>query len=164
MGNLWKQPGIPHKGWIQEDVIDIREDGQPEWDTPYETCMMCGNEKIRYVHILTHQEINEEFRVGCICAEKMTNDYVTPKRLENELQNRAKRLKTWKQKEWKRSQNGNLFLKYEGHHILIYRDKKTNLYKVKIDETFGNKTFKLIEEAKSAAFKGVEYFKEAGEW
>ena len=70
MANFWKQHGIPHKGWTLVDVIDVREDGQSEWETDYETCMMCGNEKIRYVHILEHPEVDEEFRVGCTCAEK----------------------------------------------------------------------------------------------
>ena len=64
MTNFWKQNGIPHKGWTLVDVIDVREDGQSESDTEYEKCMMCGNEKIRYVHILEHAEISYEFRVG----------------------------------------------------------------------------------------------------
>lgn len=88
------------------DVIDVSEDGQPEWEIEYETCMMCGNEKIRYVHIVEHAEVGEEFRVGCTCAEK----------------------------------SGNHFLNIEQHHLLIYRNKKTNKYKV------GMKALKVAEE------------------
>jgi hypothetical protein len=95
MANFWKQQGVPHKGWTLVDVIDVREDGQPEWETDYETCMMCGNEKIRYVHIVEHPEIEEEFRVGCTCAEKMTSDYLNPKRREKELRNKASRRINW---------------------------------------------------------------------
>jgi hypothetical protein len=146
MANYWKQQGIPHKGWTLVDVIDVREDGQAEWETDYETCMMCGNEKIRYVHIVEHAEVGEEFRVGCTCAEKMTNDYLNPQRRERELR------------------NGNYFLNIEEHHLLIYRDKKTNKYKVKIGETFGKKTFDTLEKAKIAAFNGMEYLKDKGEW
>jgi hypothetical protein len=98
------------------DVIDVREDGQPEWETDYETCMMCGNEKIRYVHIVEHTEVGEEFRVGCTCAEKMTNDYLNPERRERELRNRANRRISWTKKDWKRSKNSNYFLNIEERH------------------------------------------------
>ena len=100
MPNHWKQFGVPHRGWQLKDVIDIREEGQAEWETDYETCMMCGNEKIRYVHIVTHEEVCEEFRVGCNCAERMTEDYLNPERRERELRNRANRKTNWKNKQW----------------------------------------------------------------
>lgn len=73
----------------------VREDGQAKWETDYETCMMCGNEKIRYVHIVEHAEVGEAFRVGCTCAVKMTNDYLNPERRERELRNRANRRINW---------------------------------------------------------------------
>ena len=164
MSNYWKIQGVPHKGWKLRTVIDVREEGQSEWEADYETCMMCGNERIRYVHIVSHDEIDEDYRVGCVCAEKMTNDYITPRRLEKELRNRASRLINWSKKQWKRSQNGNHYLKYEDHHLLIYKDKKSNKFKAKVGETFGKKTFETLEQAKIAVLKGIEYLKEKGEW
>lgn len=164
MANFWKQHGIPHKGWTLVDVIDVREDGQSAWETDYETCMMCGNEKIRYVHILEHPEVDEEFRVGCTCSEKMTNDYINPERRERELRNRASRRVNWTKKDWKISKSGNFFLKVDRQHLLIYKDKKTDKYKVKIGETFGKKTFNTLAEAKIAAFNGKEYLKDKGDW
>lgn len=50
-GNHWDQRGVPHKGWHCVDVVDLRADGESADDTDYATCQMCGNEKIRYVHI-----------------------------------------------------------------------------------------------------------------
>lgn len=164
MSYIWKQENIPHKGWRLDDVIDIRDDDQPEWDTPYETCMMCGNEKIRYIHLVSHPELREQYRVGCVCAEKMTNDYTSPRKMETNLRNRANRRKTWKNKKWSVSKSGNFFLKYEQHHILIYKDKKTGKYKVKVGDTFGKKPFDTVREAKNAAFNGVELFKQQGKW
>ncbi|WET67954.1 hypothetical protein [Sphingobacterium sp.] len=164
MANFWKQEGIPHKGWVLADVIDVREEGQPEWNTDYETCMMCGNEKIRYVHILEHSDVSSKFRVGCRCAEKMTSDYVNPEKRERELRNRASRRMNWKRKIWKRSKNGNYYLNVDDNHLLIYTDKKTNKFKVKIEETFGRKSFDKLEQAKIAAFNGIEYLKNTGEW
>lgn len=164
MANYWKEQGIPHKGWTLIDVIDIREEGQSELDTNYETCMMCGNEKIRYIHIVKHAEITEEFKVGCTCAERMTNDYINPGKRERDLRNRANRRVNWRKKDWKVSKNGNYFLNIEGRHLLIYKDKKTNKYKVKISEQFGHKTFDTLEKAKIAAFNRMEYLKEKGKW
>lgn len=164
MTNYWKQSRIPHKGWNLIDVIDIREDGQSENETFYEACMMCGNERIRYVHIVEHQEVNEEFRVGCICAEHMTNDYVNPNRREKELKNRANRLKNWSSKKWKLSQKGNFYLKIENHLLVIFKDKLSKKYKVIIDDTIGNKLFDTLEKAKIGAFNGIEYFKKNDEW
>jgi hypothetical protein len=164
MSNYWKIQGIPHKGWVLEDVYDIREDGQSIDETDYETCMMCNNERIRYVHVVTHKEVEEEFKVGCVCAEKMTNDYVNPKQIENNLRNKANRRINWVKKAWKISKNGNHYLKVEEHHLLIYIDKKINKYKCKIDEQFGKKSFENIEQAKIAIFNGIEYYKEKGEW
>ena len=164
MSKLWKNKDIPHKGWTLISVIDVREDGQSEEDTYYENCMMCGKEKIRYVHIVTHSNIDEEFRVGCVCSEHMSNDYINPKRLEQKLRNRTNRRNNWIRKEWKRSPKGNYYINFEEHHLLIYRDKITNKYKVKIGETFGKKIFDTIEKAKVAVFNGVEYFKEKGNW
>lgn len=161
--NYWNQEGIPHKGWDLKDVIDTLASGAT-WDIPYETCMMCGKEKIRFVHIVTHSEVNEEFRVGCVCAEKMTGDYINPKSREKELLNRANRRANWVNKDWKISKTGNFYLKIQGNLLVIFRDRKSNKFKVKIGETFGNKEFTTLQEAKTAAFNGMEYFKERGEW
>ncbi|HRB30890.1 MAG TPA: hypothetical protein PK872_05190 [Ferruginibacter sp.] len=164
MPNNWNIPGVPHRGWTLDDVIDIRGEGQAEWETNYESCMMCGNEKIRYVHIVSHAEVKEEFRVGCVCAEKMTNDYINPGAREKELRNRASRRSNWLNKNWKYSKHGNPYLKIDGKIIVIYKDKRTGKYKVSIDEIFGRKHFANLTDAKIAAFNGVEYLKENGQW
>lgn len=164
MANLWKQKDVPHKGWVLIDVIDVREDNQPEHETDYESCMMCGNERIRYVHVVEHPQYEESLRVGCVCAEKMTNDYLNPRKLEQKLRNRASRKANWKNKEWKFSIKGNRYIKQDGHLITIFRDKKTNKYKVSIDQTFGKKVFNTLDEAKISAFNGIEYFKDREEW
>jgi hypothetical protein len=164
MTNFWRQEGVPHKGWSLVDVIDIREEGQSEWDTPYETCMMCGNEKIRYVHVVYNREIREEFRVGCVCAERMTNDYVNPRQREKKLRNKTNRRNNWVKKNWRITRNGNFSLSFEGHPLLIFQDRKTLKYKVKIGETWGHKLFDTLEQAKIATFNGIEYYKNNEEW
>jgi len=164
MSNFWKISGIQHKGWILEYVYDIREDGHSVDEDEYETCMMCNYERIRYVHVVTHQDVGEEFRVGCICAEKMTDDYVKPKKHEQSLRNKSQRCINWLKKEWKTSKNGNFYLKVKKHHILIYKDKKSSKFRCKIRDYFGKKQFDTLELAKIAVFHGIEYFKEKYEW
>ena len=162
MANYWNQQGIPHRGWTLDDVIDIRDNGQEEWETDYESCMMCGNEGIRFVHIVSHPEMEEDFKVGCVCAEKMTGDYINPKLKEKDLQNRARRRNNWINKTWKISKQGNTYLKHDGQLLVIFKDKKTSKFIVKIDDTYGKQSFQSLNEAKIVAFKGVEYFKERG--
>ncbi|MBK9149104.1 MAG: hypothetical protein IPM12_14970 [Flavobacteriales bacterium] len=164
MSSRWNHPGLPHKGWRLVDVEDIRSEGQSESETDYETCQMCGNEKIRFVHTVSHPEHDEELRVGCVCAEKMTSDYSTPRRRETELRNRASRRRNWTKKKWKVSDKGSYYLKLDGKLVLIYRDKSSSQYKVKVDETWGKKRFKDLDDAKMAAFQGIEYLKELGTW
>lgn len=66
----------------------------------YEECEMCGNEKIRYVHLLKHPDYHGEIRIWYVCASKMIEDYVGPKELERELNNRANRRINFMNQEW----------------------------------------------------------------
>lgn len=43
---------------------------------------VCGNEKIRYVHVMEHPDPDKSCEVECVCAEEMNNDYGEPKRRE----------------------------------------------------------------------------------
>ena len=74
----WDKKDIPHKGWTEIGMEDLGEEAEFGEDIEYERCEMCGNEKIRYVHIMTHPEFPGELRVGCICACHMTDDYENP--------------------------------------------------------------------------------------
>ena len=115
--NRWDNIGIPHKGWTLVDCIDLGEDLSEDENIKYEICEMCHNEKIRFVHILTHPEYYGEIHVGCVCAGKMTDDYITHKESEKRLQNRYKRKMNFLRKEWIRNQNGNWVLNYKGRRI-----------------------------------------------
>ncbi len=164
MSNLWKQQDIPHKGWTLEYVYDVREDGQSEDEASYEICMMCGKERIRYVHVVSHPDYGEELLVGCQCAEKLTEDYINPKLKEKELRNKTNRRTNFFKRKWKISAKGNQYLNIDGHHILIMENRLTHKFIVKIDDNWGHKYFDTPEQAKTAAFKGIEFYKEKGKW
>ncbi|MCC8360613.1 hypothetical protein [Salinimicrobium sediminilitoris] len=164
MNTYWNIPEIPHKGWNLEYVYDIREEGESVDETDYETCMMCNNERIRFVHVVSHKAFSQELKVGCVCAEKMTSDYVNPKKQEQRLRHKAQRRINWLRKEWKASKNGNLFVKVKDHLVVIFRDKRTKKFRCKIGEFYGKKQFETIKLAKLAAFEGIEYFKKKDMW
>ncbi|TIS62315.1 MAG: hypothetical protein E5W92_31670 [Mesorhizobium sp.] len=83
-------------------------------------CQMCGREEIRYVHHMSHAHYPEGLDVGFVCAEKMEDDYVNPRRREQDLKNVASRRKRWLTRKWKISRSGNPFIKTDGFHIVVY--------------------------------------------
>lgn len=119
----WEREGIPHKGWKEMGIEDLGEDLESGDDVEYEQCEMCGQEKIRYVHILQHPNFNGELRVGCVCAERMTDDYINPQKTERELKNRLNRKKNYMRKEWQERNQGKYVLRYKGENITIMKSK-----------------------------------------
>ena len=120
----WDKKGIPDKGWTEIGIEDLGEEVDFGEEIRYERCEMCGNEKIRYVHIMTHPEYRGELRVGCDCACKMTDDYENPEARERDLKNRVQRKKNFMKKEWRQVvRSGNFTLKYKGENITIMRSK-----------------------------------------
>ena len=120
----WDKKDSPHKGWTEIGMEDLGEEAEFGEDIEYERCEMCGNEKIRYVHIMTHPEFPGELRVGCICACHMTDDYENPEARERDLKNRVQRKKNFMKKEWRQVfRTGNFTLKYKGENITIMRSK-----------------------------------------
>jgi len=164
MSNYWNTPGVPHRGWILSNVIDVREDGKSADETDYEVCMMCGNERIRYVHVLEHPDLDESYYVGCVCAEKMTNDYINPGLRERELRNKTNRRTNWIKRKWRESRQGNPFLNIDGHNLVVFYDHKFDCFKCQIDNTFGTLKYKTIKDAKIGLFKKIEEMKDKGKW
>ena len=123
----WNKEGIPHKGWKCIDVIDLAECSEPGADIPYEQCEMCGNERIRFAHIMKHPQYFDELHVGCVCAEKMEEDYINPRRRENVLRNRAARKSNFNKIQWRfNSEKETYSKKYKGEYITIMRSKYGN--------------------------------------
>ncbi|MEF9893763.1 MAG: hypothetical protein RR738_10565 [Anaerorhabdus sp.] len=126
--SLWDIKGVPHKGWTCVGMIDLGEDAADmDFETRraelYEECEMCNQEGIRYVHIMEHPQYDRQLRVGCVCAEKMENDYFAPRDRENALKNRHSRKINFLKRDWQYRANGNLVLKYKGRYITIMQSK-----------------------------------------
>ena len=150
---LWYTPGVPHKGWECDTVYDIRKDGSSPEEADYEVCQMCGNERIRYVHVMSHPEYPKSLNVGCICAEKMSDDYVGPKKREKNLRNIASRRSNWLKRKWRISSKGNDFLNVDGYNIVVYPNKyQKDKWGFSIDGNFSENIFETKDKAKIAAF------------
>lgn len=144
--NLWDQKGIPHKGWYCIDVLDM--------EIPMEKCQMCGHEDLRYVHVMAHEDYHEKLRVGCVCAEKMSDDYIGPKDREKKLRNRAARKTKWLTRKWRVSSKGNEFLNIEGYNLTVF-PTKYGKWSYKIDDIFSKEYYKTQETAKIALFNEI---------
>jgi hypothetical protein len=112
---------------------------------------------MRYVHIMGHPDYEGQLKVGCICAGKMENDYMAPRKRENDLRNRHKRMMNFLRREWEYRSNGNMVLKYKGQYITIM-PSKFNLchygviYGRSSIWSYREKKINNIETAKLAAF------------
>jgi hypothetical protein len=85
MHGKWSEFGTPHKGRSCTGTEDIEE--------PNHLCEMCESVWVRFVHTMVHPDYAGELSVGCICAEHMSEDYVNPRRRENELKRKARQQK-----------------------------------------------------------------------
>lgn len=151
MSGRWDQPGVPHKGWA---FIDTTDEGEPT-----HKCEMCGREQVRYVHRVRHPE-HPDLLVGCVCAEKMTDDYVTPRENETKLRNRDARRKNWTSRQWRTSKKGNPWLKVDGVLITVFPQRGAFNYSInwspQEEVQFGPGGFRTKEEAQYAAFDGFD--------
>ena len=66
---------------------------------------------------MQHPHISGQYRVGCICAEKMSDDYVEPKIREGLLKSYTQKRSRWMNRKWLTSRKGNLYLKIKGQGL-----------------------------------------------
>lgn len=161
--SFWDNKGILHKGWTCVEMIDLGEDADDmDFETRkselYEQCQMCNQEGIRYVHIMEHPAYDGQLRVGCVCAEKMENDYSTPRERENAMKNRHYRKMNFLKRDWQSRANGYLVLKYKGKYITIMRSKFNQTefgvaYNGEFIWHYQGRKIKDIRTAKLAAFE-----------
>ena len=151
---LKNTPGCPKANWTWHNCIDLKEDEGFEFDE-YEDCEFCGQEKIRYVHELTHTDWPQVIRVGRICAARYTA--TSPAELERHeaiLKNRSQRRQRFpKLKAWKTSTKGNSHIDYLDHHILVVR--RQGGFGLKIDSKWGTMTFPSERDAMFKAYDVV---------
>lgn len=145
--NLWKRDDVPHSGWACTGITDLGE--------PADICEMCGHQIIRYVHHMIHPNYRP-LSAGCICAGKMEGDIEAARKRERELRNRAARKENFQKRKWKRSKNGNAYLKIKDHLIVLYKLSEGSKWKYAIDSKFRDELYKSRESAIEAAFNALD--------
>jgi hypothetical protein len=114
---LWKEPGVPHKGWTCVGVTDLRAS---DLDAELQTCAMCDVRQIRYVHHMTHPNYAGGLDVGCDCAEKMEADYSAARKREAPLRSRAARRANWVRQGWSQADDGTDWRDSFGYRVIIH--------------------------------------------
>jgi hypothetical protein len=156
---LYKLPGVPHRGWRLVDVIDLHDDEGLEYGD-YEDCQFCDHEQIRYVHLLGHSSYDGIARVGCICACKLTEDYVNPKLRERELRNRSARRQRFPDRKWKLTRQGGKSITVDGHRVTV--GLKGGKYRIWIDSVEGKLYFDAERQAMLRAYDYIQKKKAKG--
>ncbi len=149
MTNIWNNPSIQQKGWRCVDVTDVR----PDSDCEYETCGMCGNHPIRFVHAMKHDDYGETLGVGCVCAEHMTNDYISPKTLEKHIKRKAARRRNFLSLNWNTSKRGSSTLRKNGMTLHVFpHETKPGYWRYRVNIRISREAYPSHEEAKLALF------------
>jgi len=112
---------------------------------------MCEKETIRHVHFVTHPDYPAELRVGCVCAENLTEDYVGPREAEGAVKKRRSRLSTFMTRGWQEGRFGSSFRDWKGRRVLIA--PRSSGWIAKVDGEGGRKVFVSPEAARLAVFK-----------
>jgi hypothetical protein len=161
MSGKWSGAGVPKKGWTCVGVEDL---GSPE-----ATCEMCEVQEIRYVHTMSHPDYAADLHVGCVCAEKMEEDYVRPRLREKALRSAAGRKKRWLSRTWRVSARGNPYLNTDGFNITVFRHDGGS-WGGRIEEratgrsVTSKRRYATHDAAKLAAFDGMIFLKTKRGW
>jgi len=157
----WSEPGVPHKGWTCVAVEDL---GAPEV-----ICEMCETQQIRYVHAMSHPDYAADPNVGCVCAEKMEDDYLGPRLREKALRSAAGRKKRWLSRNWLTSSRGHPYINTDGLNIVVYPNGD-GTWGGRIEERDSGRSvaarrrYKSEDAAKLAAFDGMIFLKNKRGW
>lgn len=146
---------MPHRGWTFVGDEDLGE--------PSKLCEMCESQDVRYVQYLEHPDYPETLAVGCVCAERMEEDYVNPRKRERRLQNIAKRRANWPKRNWQISQKGNSYLNTDGFNLTVFEthDEEGSFWALTVTNRStaaskrGKGRYTSKQAAKSAAFDAL---------
>lgn len=143
----------PLSGWQCIYIYDAKEE---EDDAPLFTCELCDCPKVRFVHVMHHDQYFEDLHVGCICAGAMEGDILAARERERLMKNRAKRRRNFPYRRWRTTRYGNYYLSYNGKRVFINKMHNGN-YNVHADgKTAWTYKGKLIDNFFSAAYAAFD--------
>ncbi len=158
MSGLWNQPDVPHKGWTCFEVEDLQ--------AAEGSCDMCLRESIRYVHHMQHPGYADTVAAGCMCAEKMEDDYSlgsrpsAAKQREAILRNATSRRGRWLSlQSWRTSKKGNPWIKKDGLIVTVFAADARFKFSIKLNagnkSYFSSRSYLTADAAKLASFDAL---------
>lgn len=141
---IWNKKNLPHKGWLNVGCEDL--------EVPSHTCEMCGKTDIRYVHTMYHSEVEDYYRVGCECAEHLTNDYVTAKKQLKIMKKKNSWINTnWQTEDYYEYEKKSFNSKY-GRRMQVEIFKCNNGYALCIDDKLFNTIIQSKKQVKEIVY------------
>lgn len=149
----WSEPDVPHRGWYCVAEFDAKEE-----TGDLVTCEMCERSQVRFVHVMANDRYGAKLNCGCVCAGHMAGDIKAADDREQAMRSKARRRANFpKRKGWKKSAQGNAYIKADAVYVVISRTK-SGLFQIGIknvwekDIRWGRLRYDSVEGAKSAAF------------
>jgi hypothetical protein len=91
---------LPKSNWNCREILDARE----IYPLGFAACQFCGT-KIRWIHVLEHDDHFRPMHAGCCCAARLCNGYDAAG-AEREMKNRLSRRMTFVDRSrWRQSRN-----------------------------------------------------------
>lgn len=150
MPGLLDNPDVPRDGWRCMEVADLWEKHTGRDDV---TCEMCGTARIRFVHILEHDNFDEILGVCVDCSQRMTGDTVNPRKVEAEVRRKSEARDRWLAGHWYLSARDNLVINVSGVNMGVFPVKFQNgMWSCRIGEKFFKGMYPSAEQAKYALF------------
>src|SRR5215217_2302320 len=159
MPGLRDNPETPRTDWECMEVADLRVMPGAPADV---LCEMCGEKRVRFVHVLEHEAHPESIGVCAACAEELTGDDVNPRAVEAQVRLKAAARDQWLMNDrWRLSVRNNHVLQIDGHSMSVFPVKfKDGLFSARFDSTYLPGMYPTVEEALNALFE--EYWKSLG--
>ena len=133
------------------EVADIRDKlGAP----PEIRCEMCGTARIRFVHVMEHDNFDEVLGVCIDCATGMTGDTVNPGLIEKQVRKKSEVRDNWLAGHWYLSARDNWVTQVNGVNMGVFPVKFQNgMWACRIENKFFKGMHTSIEAAKHALFE-----------
>lgn len=157
---LKSTPGCPKVGWQwlrAQDLFDTPGEKPPK----NKRCEFCKEEKVRFVHYVSHPDWKRTLAVGRKCAKTLSGDpkvAATEKYLHDRAQHKNEFIH---HKDWRPSAQGNFSIEYHGHHIVVV-SYRLGQFKLRIDDVPGKLFYKNAVAAMGKAFDVIEERGEQG--
>lgn len=143
-----KEMGAPLMDWECAEVVDHGEDNF--------TCELCDCKKVRYIHVMRHDDWPDALRVGCICAGVMEGDILAAKERDAAARRRSQRKSHYLGKRWDAIGEGVWKTNYKHRVITIERDSfRGHEYYV---ISMGGECYQWKENRRMTSFLAAQYF------